>query len=1775
MRRLKFLPAGLALLFSCSLTAAEPVFYIPMDDSADVIGLGGRKIAAGVVHGPAGYQPGVVGRALDVKRHAYDQVTAVTFTRLPAMNCSNGTVSFWFKPHWKESDAAEYRILSGRDSRWKGFRFNFLKTRTHMELSVCAPRQVQILRKNLLRQEEWAHIAFSWEQSRGEVRLYVNGKEVGKRVIDGAIAKQETPISLNLYCGLESTDRFKAQVGNGVYDEIRIFDRVLTPGEIFALGSRGVEEKRVEISLTPAERSEGGLAFAFANREERLPAPKELLRLQGSSAEKRILFTATGASGKLSMIVENDGETRTVETSYTLKLNELHKIELLQNGNILTFKLDGAIQGILALRAPFGTVTRAEAAGGVTLTAPAAVPSREQSARLADLSEHPVEEPLWELADAQRREEGVRRGVTLNGYWRVMPVNDYSYAPPAGEWGYMRVPGSFRSPLYQIYRRGGDRLEPANWRWNNRRLIEYRAAWYQRVFRVPDDLRQSGRIYLNFTNLNGDAGRVYLNGRLIDEFRQDLKCFPVIPNQRRLDVTDQLSREGKNVLTLFLDRHYVNLWQGTPSIGDHNEIALDDIWLENAPAGLFLKTAVALPSFRKKTVTMRARIENPAGRRGRAAVRFDFQHRGTAGQSFSKPVILDGSAEQLVVFTESWENPVLWDVEHPELYRMSVTLRENDRILDTFPARDFGFREAWVENGEFRMNGNKMRMRMWSSPALNRLRYYYGNPRAVGQYVAHIREMNYDTVRFDPFDKTSQVAWQGYLEESNRQGLYNLFQMIPYEDEERDAYAADVARFLDHYGNHPSILMWYTDFNTCSYPWNQDPGKLNDTKYIPLLQQSARKRAQVAEAVMRSLDPSRELFQHAGGNSGKIFTSMNYQSFGTPLQEQEDWPKQWSQKHTQPLMVVESAFPYPAQYWHFDKPALGSLAAEHAARYFGDAVFAREERPIPHASRWMNSPYANWNRNMLDLGTMLYRNVVRAWRAYDVSALGDFPGERDMVRTGRTYESHNVVYEVDDNVKTAGLKPDLPVGWSEAQRHMVTDYSQPEGFHDVIRSAFQPLLIFLGGMPEDFTNKDHAFFAGEKFRKSAVIVNDHTTKQTVSLRWELLQEGRVIAHGKMTESIDPGAIRKLPINLTVPEIWKRTDATLRLTAHKEGALIAEDSFALQFFPKRTQPDFRDVAAGLYDPDGATEAMLKQAKFPFRKIRTLDDVKQCRLLIIGCHALKKANPELLKQVEEARLIEKGLKVLIFEQKECNLANFVFESPSCRNAFLRLPASPYVAGLKEEDFSNWRGAAGSVPAFVLSAENSPHYPRSKWKCGNGGIVCGNGIRKPSYGNFRTIVDCGFNLMFASLMELRKEHGLILFCQLDVTGRYLKDPVATRLVDNLLTEMGKRFVPVGPQRVGFLGGPREEAMLNRMGMIYQKRNPEQLDELRSDQIVILGADPVPENRRGALKKTLARGMTVIALPGAPLDLLPGNLKRGRVELFRASVPKNDPLFAGIPEADLYFREARNLPVLTAAPDWMVTTRPMLFGKLDGILTTTVVLNLGPDGIDGLWNREKVARVWSTIFTNMNIGLGRDLRLFTAQKSRHNTLRFRHGTATPENCGLRFDPENKGKPTDTDGFIPIRLGLSWESQGQLQKNPHHRYPADTPEKLKRAYDGYAWYRCTIRIPESWRGCRLRLVGGPIDDCDWTYWNGTLLGETTFQNNPQPYRAQRNYPIPEKLVRFGEANTLMIRVFDRWGEGGVTGPLEVIAEDSDAEDAWSPYIDRLDFYDGDAFHNW
>lgn len=118
----------------------------------------------------------------------------------------------------------------------------------------------------------------------------------------------------------------------------------------------------------------------------------------------------------------------------------------------------------------------------------------------------------------------------------------------------------------------------------------------------------------------------------------------------------------------------------------------------------------------------------------------------------------------------------------------------------------------------------------------------------------------------------------------------------------------------------------------------------------------------------------------------------------------------------------------------------------------------------------------------------------------------------------------------------------------------------------------------------------------------------------------------------------------------------------------------------------------------------------------------------------------------------------------------------------------------------------------------------------------------------------------------------------------------------------------------------------------------------------------------------------------------------------------------------------------------------------------------------------------------------------------------------------------------TGTTQEVPDRTGWgnllvpgNWEAHG---------YPD---------YDGFAWYRTAVHVPDSWRGRDLWIVLGAVDDEDWTYWNGEPVGHLATWNQ------ERRYRIPADLVRAGQENTLAVRVYDGLYGGGIwRGPVRL-----------------------------
>lgn len=100
--------------------------------------------------------------------------------------------------------------------------------------------------------------------------------------------------------------------------------------------------------------------------------------------------------------------------------------------------------------------------------------------------------------------------------------------------------------------------------------------------------------------------------------------------------------------------------------------------------------------------------------------------------------------------------------------------------------------------------------------------------------------------------------------------------------------------------------------------------------------------------------------------------------------------------------------------------------------------------------------------------------------------------------------------------------------------------------------------------------------------------------------------------------------------------------------------------------------------------------------------------------------------------------------------------------------------------------------------------------------------------------------------------------------------------------------------------------------------------------------------------------------------------------------------------------------------------------------------------------------------------------------------------------------------------------------------------------------YNGFAWYRKTFQIRESFNREYLYLYMGYIDDVDEVYLNGKLVGAS---GNFPPrmitaYDIPRMYPIPANLLNKESENIIAVRVYDEIQNGGITGgPIGVFVD--------------------------
>ncbi len=1040
------------------------------------------------------------------------------------------------------------------------------------------------------------------------------------------------------------------------------------------------------------------------------------------------------------------------------------------------------------------------------------------------------------LEGAWREVTPTRERVCLNGLWGFRPVvagETAAAVPAAGDcWGWFKVPGIWPSGTWE-FADGAQRVWLAPWLEERGGGTLFEQAWYRRRLKVPPAWA-GRRLALEFTMLNTHV-RAFVDGAPCGEL-----WYP----GGGLELTGALKPGAEQELALLVTARPLTASRDAfmaPDriITDKASVKLKgitgDLFLCAMPAAERLEGVQVIAEVRAEGVTFAA--ETSGLGEGPYRLRAEVEGCGEPPQSF-EAAGLRPDASGVLRFGVPWPDAKRWDTDTPQ-HRYTATLTLLDaagKVLDTLTPVTFGYREIRIEGRDFLLNGTPVHLRALHNTTANGAADKASLP-AARELCRRMAEYGFNALISGNYDfAPGSVGYlDGLLEACDETGMLLAFSLPHMKDfgsrlhepEMAERYRAQTAWLIRRARNHPSVVFYAMNHNSTGYYGDQNPLKIDGVYEIPEVEAAKsawwarnRKQARVADAIAKALDPTRPVYHHQSGNLGDMHTVNCYLNWA-PEQERSDWLAHWARSGVKPLFFVEWGLPHISSWSSYRGPqfiwrceAFQSLwAAEYAAQLWGDAAYRDDDaavRALAHEEalwatgkpfRWseLNQPLRKLTQNYSAVQARFADENWRAHRAWGVSAMlpwdqGDF-----WTRVAETPAAEAPGGLT--GLKRPGLVPDRLLSGSQ----YIQDLGAPEAFlpTPMGRSLLRwnrPDCAFIGGPAGAFTAKDHLYAPGAPVAKGLVLLNDRRRPQTVEWTWRLWRKGDKLLERAGRSEVAAGGRADVPVSFRLPP-EARDGEVYRLTAvfTFEGGLVQVDDLTLTAVaPPAPQAAVRPVR--LYDPKGLTARTLERLGVPYRPTDAARPPAADEVVVLGREAVDAAT-----DLAWLPPLAAGARLLVFEQRAATLEGrfgFRVAERGARRLFPRF-THPVTRAFDADAFRDWSGAATLLPdALEGLPEAETHDPKWRWcgfentrvwRCGSRGSVASVLLEKPARGDWRALVDGAFDLQYAALLECVEGRGRALFCQLDVTGRTVPEPVADRLVAGL---------------VAYLDGARPEA-------------------------------------------------------------------------------------------------------------------------------------------------------------------------------------------------------------------------------------------------------------------------------------------------------------------------------------------------------------------------------
>ena len=333
---------------------------------------------------------------------------------------------------------------------------------------------------------------------------------------------------------------------------------------------------------------------------------------------------------------------------------------------------------------------------------------------------------------------------------------------------------------------------------------------YRREFEVPMDWK-GRRVLVTFDGVNSFF-QLWVNGEKVG-LGKDSRT-PV-----EFDIT-KFVKPGRNLLAVENFR-----WCDGSYLEDQDMWRLSgifrDVYLWSPPEihirDFQVKTALDA-QYRDAELGVELKLNNAGGADSAATVEaelFDAQGKSVAGLPMQK---LDVGAvqEKAVALSAIISNPLKWSAEHPDLYRLLLTLKDGaGKTLEVIPV-NVGFRKVEIRDGNLLVNGRRLLIKGVNRHEFDADRGQAITVEGMERDIQRMKQFNVNADRCCHYP--NQPAWYDLCD---RYGIYLMDeanieshgmgfddQTLARREDFADAHLNRIGRMVERDKNHPSVIIW-------------------------------------------------------------------------------------------------------------------------------------------------------------------------------------------------------------------------------------------------------------------------------------------------------------------------------------------------------------------------------------------------------------------------------------------------------------------------------------------------------------------------------------------------------------------------------------------------------------------------------------------------------------------------------------------------------------------------------------------------------------------------------------------------------------------------------------------------------------------------------------------------------------------------------------------------------------------------------------------------------